>query len=608
MFSRSPIFLAGIVLLSYVTGCNPTSKLGDNEYLLIKNKIINTKDKNSNDALTKIEQKGNDLINKVSGQVIFDYIQQKPNTKMLGLFQFHLAVYNYTNRKGRKKKLEKENNEDNIEEKIKKIVGEPPVILDSFLTEKSKKQMGLYLYNKGYFKVKIQDSVIYKKKENNKGGKAIVRYYISSGNRYAIKQIDYDIRDSGIKSILDQETDGPLLLSGMYYDEELLDNERKRLVRKLKNEGFFYFNKKHIRYIADTALGNNSIGLTIQIDRANSKTDTNSAKKAKHKKYTVNNIIINTDFNQNSEKVAKDTIAFSGYLFLRSKNIEIKKQDRDHHIKYKAITRKIFLKKGHLFRIEDLENSHKHLSGLQIFKYTNIQFLPNDHDNKLNCMIKLSPVPRQSFLIETEGTNSSGNLGIAENFIYRSKNLIKGAELFEFAINGGLEAQNTFGGTKSETIEPLDVFNTIEIGTSVKINFPKLMFPIKEEMIPKRYNPRTAVSAAYNYQQRTDYIRTIANLSFGYEWKEGKPKTHILYPIDLSSVKLDKNSLILDTINFISNDFIRNSFTDQLITAIRYSFIYSDQKLNKKANFNYFRGNLEIAGNMLRTASKLSNA
>ena len=229
MFSRSPIFLAGIVLLSYVTGCNPTSKLGDNEYLLIKNKIINTKDKNSNDALTKIEQKGNDLINKVSGQVIFDYIQQKPNTKMLGLFQFHLAVYNYTNRKGRKKKLEKENNEDNIEEKIKKIVGEPPVILDSFLTEKSKKQMGLYLYNKGYFKVKIQDSVIYKKKENNKGGKAIVRYYISSGNRYAIKQIDYDIRDSGIKSILDQETDGPLLLSGMYYDEELLDNERKRL-------------------------------------------------------------------------------------------------------------------------------------------------------------------------------------------------------------------------------------------------------------------------------------------------------------------------------------------------------------------------------------------
>ena len=31
-------------------------------------------------------------------------------------------------------------------------------------------------------------------------------------------------------------------------------------------------------------------------------------------------------------------------------------------------------------------------------------------------------------------------------------------------------------------------------------------------------------------------------------------------------------------------------------------------KLNKKVNFNYFRGNLEIAGNMLRTANKLSNS
>ena len=608
MFFHKPKILTGIILLSFFSGCIPASKLGENEYLLVKNEIIIAEEKPSNDALSKIEQKRNKLLNQLSGNVISDYIQQKPNTKMLGLFQFHLAVYNFTNRRQRKgKESKKKNKTEEFEDKIKKIIGEPPVILDSLLTIKSKKQLGLYLFSKGYFNTDIKDSVIYKKRKKDAGGKATVHYHILSGKRYNIKTIDYEISDSGINAVLKQDDEKNLLRKGMNYDEDLLDKERTRLVRKLKNAGYFYINNNDIKYIADTSLGKCNIGLTIRIEKAINTNDSLLLNKANHIRYTISNIYINTDFNPNFNKEFNDTLEFLNYLFLRNRKTEKIKPDRDQFIKYKTITRKVFLKRGKLFKIEDLENTYKHLSALQIFKYINIQFSPGNRDNELNCIIHLSPVPKQSFLIETEGTNSAGNLGIAENFIYRTKNLMKGAELFELAVKGGLEAQNTFGGSKGQTVEPLDIFNTIEIGTTAKIFFPKLIFPIKEEMIPKRYNPRTSLSASYNYQQRSDYIRTVANFSFGYEWNEGKQKTHILYPFDLSSVKLDDNSLILDTINFITNDIIRNSFTDHFIASLRYSFIFSDQQLNKKTNFNYFKGNLELAGNLLSYFNKFSN-
>ncbi|MBL4577797.1 MAG: BamA/TamA family outer membrane protein, partial [Flavobacteriales bacterium] len=377
-----------------------------------------------------------------------------------------------------------------------------------------------------------------------------------------------------------------------------------KIVKRLKNEGYFFFSKDYVRFTADTSLGGHSIALTIIIDPFKKKT-TSGFKETAHKKYKIKNIYIQPDFYPEEASRPLDTVTYGDYNFLIFKESINEKADRNAYIRFKTLSRKVFIRKDEYFKIDNFDNTYRHLAALKIFKFINIQFQKSEKEDELNCLIQLNPIPKHTIQIEAEGTHASGNLGIAENFIYRNKNIFKGAETLEISIKAGLEGQKTFAG-ETESIDELGLFNTVEAGPELKVNFPRLLFPIKEEMIPKRYDPKTSLRASYNYQVRSDYTRWIWEGGFTYEWKESARKTHVLAPFNISSVKIKDDSPILDST--FSNAFLRNSFTNHFISATRYSFIYTSQQLNRKVNFTYFRGNVEVAGNFLRGASRVSDA
>lgn len=89
-------------------------------------------------------------------------------------------------------------------------------------------------------------------------------------------------------------------------------------------------------------------------------------------------------------------------------------------------------------------------------------------------------------------------------------------------------------------------FNTFEIGPSLKFDIPGL-FPTKVTALSKRQRPRTIMSAAYNFQDRSDFTRHILQLN--YLWKFYVMKTQI-FQIGLPGMSVVKfvniqNSLIL---------------------------------------------------------------
>ena len=51
----------------------------------------------------------------------------------------------------------------------------------------------------------------------------------------------------------------------MRFDINVLDEERSRIAELLKDTGFYRFTKSDIRFDADTAIGNNSVALTMNI-------------------------------------------------------------------------------------------------------------------------------------------------------------------------------------------------------------------------------------------------------------------------------------------------------------------------------------------------------
>ena len=61
---------------------------------------------------------------------------------------------------------------------------------------------------------------------------------------------------------------------------------------------------------------------------------------------------------------------------------------------------------------------------------------------------------------------------------------------------------------------------------------------VRLEGFVKKYNPSTTFLAAYNYQKLPVYTRTVANATFGYNWKAGNYQEHIVNPLQFNVVKL----------------------------------------------------------------------
>ena len=125
------IVLFLIIVSGFFFACNPAKRIPEGKYLLIKNEI---KTDTSIIAKDRFEK----------------FLKQKPNRKILGLFRFHLWVYNLSN-------------PDKDTSWLKKI-GEAPVLLDSELTVRSKHQLELFLHKNGFFNATVSDSIAFIRK------------------------------------------------------------------------------------------------------------------------------------------------------------------------------------------------------------------------------------------------------------------------------------------------------------------------------------------------------------------------------------------------------------------------------------------------------------
>ncbi|MEO6167465.1 MAG: BamA/TamA family outer membrane protein, partial [Chitinophagales bacterium] len=87
-------------------------------------------------------------------------------------------------------------------------------------------------------------------------------------------------------------------------------------------------------------------------------------------------------------------------------------------------------------------------------------------------------------------------------------------------------------------------------------------------------------------------------------WKENAMKRHVLNPFSVSYVN---STIISDEFQQRLDDdpFLRQSFEDQLIAGINYTYIFSNQGQNIKRDFTFFRASAEVAGTSLYLLNSL---
>ncbi len=518
----------------------------------------------------------------VDKQELETYIRPKPNKRILGV-KFYLGLYNLSGDK-----------DSRFNGWLQKI-GEAPVLWDEFEIGKNDDRLKLYLNNKGYYYAHIYDTTRFQNK------KAKVNYRVETGEPYVMRNISYHFRDTTLRSLILQDTVNSLLKRGSLFDVDVLQKERQRIEVFLQTLGYYNFSKDYILFQADSLRSIMQVDLTATFNEFNVKRpDGTYTLQVPHRKYRIKNVYIFPNFDQKEALFDHDLYrnrlteeTYKNFKLLYDGRLDINPE---------VVTQSVYIIPGNIYRISDVRETYQHLSSLRIFKLVNIFFEEPEPLNTyiqeeypLDCYIQLSPGTLQSYTVELEGTNSSGNVGAAGNISYQHRNLFGGAENLNVRVKGAVEFLRKIDSTKIQRLKGID--ELFEAGIDARITLPRFLIPIKTENFIRKYNPKTRITLAGNIQKRPDYTRSIVNAGFGYTWNTSPYLAHIINPLDINFVKmLNVDSVFREDIR---GKYLEHSYEDRLITALNYSIIFNNQDIKKLKDYLFLRFNAEQSGNLL---------
>lgn len=531
-------------------------------------------------AGTRYVPEGEALLNRVevktknqelNREEILSYIRQRENTRILGFFKFHMWLYNLSS--------------PNKSNSWLKRAGEAPQLFDESLAIQSRNQLEQYLHNKGYYDAGVDYSIRFR--DNRR--KADLTYKIHSGDPWQINEVTYAIADTTLQHLFEAGYKTAHLKPGGGFDLDLLDRERDRVVRFFQNKGYYYFSKPLIFFEADTLKSPGQARLKMFVELPGGVADSDRI----FRTYQINRVTWNV-LPGSQENLDRDTVNQQGHTFIFPENL---------HYNPRLFMRLNRITPGQFYHAGEAENSFNALNRLRQFRFININFRESADSLRpdlLDCNIDLSPLSRQSASFDIEGTNTSGNFGIAGNLNYAHRNIFHGAEILNMKLKGAMERQQAIVSNQS-----LD-FNTRELGVEATLIVPNLIFPMS--LIPSFGNtlPKSLFTLGYNFQQRPDYTRTISTLRLGYEWMTSEYQRHNWNLIDFNMVNLSRFDP--GFLNSIYDLYIRESFTDHLILATSYSYVYNTQIVRSRANYSYVRLSAESSGNALNLLSRMSGA
>jgi len=516
---RTKVYHITIIVFSFlfITGCNTTKYLKENEYLLDKNILLINNDKGKEIELNP-------------------YILQKPNNRLLkspiGLHIYNLGTQNYDSIY--LQKIEEVKNNDTFLTRFfskKQILGfyknkknfnnwlinsgEAPVIVQEEKTKKTALNLKNYYFNKGYFNNEVKTNSF------NNGKKTTVSYNVKTHKPFFIGDINYSIKDTTMSRLIKTQKNQFPLKKGDQFNIENLKKTLEKIKSFLRNNGYFHFNERAISFRKIDTLAKNKITpIEVVIENRKIEKD-NKIEETPFKKQTIKNVNVYTDYSystRNQEYDIKKTY----------KNITFFAHQKLKHSK-RILANSIFIKPGSLFNDRNVGLTRKQLKSLNNFKSIKINHkeLPN---NQLETNIILTPQKKYAIGLNTEVIHSNiKQIGVSGGFSFINRNLLKGAEVLKISTQGSI-----FDTAISDNDE--DNFNAYELGIDASLEFPKIIFPFLSNIIPLTKTPKTKISVGTSFQENIGLDRQNFNGTINYNWKASRNNTHTFEPLNLQLI------------------------------------------------------------------------
>lgn len=430
----------------------------------------------------------------------------------------------------------------------------------------------------GYFNGKVTSEVITSKKNPKK---AKVAYTVTLHEPYIYDSIAYKNFSHGVKTLIDSTYNNRRLKVGEQFSLNNLLEERERLNTLLRNNGYYYCQTDYFSYKADTINSPGHIQLHIQ--------PTEGLKPEIRKPWYIGNmnlrILENSPTTSTSyNRIKSDTI--------KLKNLTYIYNGKKPPVRPGAIMRNTYLRNGMLYSQEKQQQTLQQLSQMNIFGNINFSFTPRPDSDTLDMNMTARLDKPYDFMFELNATSKSNSqIGPGSKISIARNNIFRGGETLKLTLQGSYEWQTdkTLKGRQA-------VINSWEIDADVSLTFPRLFFPIIHRR-NLRFPATTSFRIYGDQLNRSGFFKMVhVGGEATYKIFTKRTTTHTITPFRLTYDMLQRTTAKFDSIA-AANRSIAQSFRDQFIPAMQYTFTY-DNATTGHRNKTWIETSATAAGNI----------
>lgn len=405
----------------------------------------------------------------------------------------------------------------------------------------------------GYFNANVEAEVIPSAKNPKK---AKVSYKGTLGTPYRYDTISYCNFAQGADSLIRSEWDSRLIRQGQQFDAAAMEQERNRINKLLRNNGYYNFRPEYITFLADTVKRRGYASIRVQ-PSADMPQQANDVRR-------IGDITIRVRNNDTGSLRQKaDT--------LKRRNITYIYYGDKVPVRVGPLMRNIQIRNGELYSQEKQQNAVDKLSRMNIFNNFRINLVPREGSDLLDLDITTQLDKPYDFTFELNVTSKSNNqVGPGSKISLAKRNLFRGGETLKFTLAGSYEWQ-----TDKKVKGKAALVNSWEIGGDISLNFPRLYFPLLNRRY-LRLPATTSFRLFIDEMNRSGFFRMVqAGGDATYKIQSHSTTTHTVIPFRLTYDMLLSTTEKFDNI-VESNKLIANSFRDQFIPAMQYGYTYDN--------------------------------
>ena len=454
-------------------------------------------------------------------------------------------------------------------------LGKSPVLMSSVNGETRAKVATNLLHDYGYF----NGSVSYKEVPQKNPKKAKVNYVIDMAQPYFLDSIAYLKYPHYADSLIQSTRSQSVLKSGENFSVLKLEEERQRLSNLFRNHGYYYYRPEFTTYRADTLQKSGYVSLQV-VPRNGIPTE------AKKQYYIGNTSVYLTGYDN---EPPTDTLRLRTMTFYYS--------GKKPGIRPNALMRNVFFRKGELFSQDRQTFTQEAIARMGVFRYSEFRYEPKDttvNGDTLNVnMYATFDKPYNAELELNMTTKSTDQTGPGAVFKITRNNFQRMGANLSFEVRGSYEWQ-----TNSNVEGNSSKLNSYELGTSLSLDFPRLILPWKDtDLLRSRYQQKTSFKIYGNLLNRARFFNM---LSFGgnvtYDFRKSRTWKHTITPFQLTFNTLMSTTERFDSIT-ATNPSLALSLGDQFIPSMNYTFTYDNARLKRDYQL-WWENSITSAGNV----------